>query len=254
MTCGRWDCPAPGCGGLKRMAAREVFAGGCSAAWERDQIVRLMTFTAPPGGMSRREVYLGLKRVKGVLKYHGLLDEYAGVVELQERGAPHLHLMTTGEFIPQSRLSTIARGRPGSEGRFGPIVDIRAVRSTGPRSATEYLLKQVGNEMADYVTKAKAGEHRRLRGISPFKAERLRPVRLSRGWYPGGLAEAGRKVKAEWSAGAEPVAATDWRIWRVNHNTGEPSPLNAPVRPAEAVTPSGLALVTDSGPVLLQAA
>ncbi len=258
LTCGRWDCPAPSCGGLKKLAARELFTGGVEAAWERGEIVRFLTLTAPPDGMTLREVYAGWNRVKGVLKYRGLLRECAAVVELQQRGEPHLHLLATGEYIPQKELSRIVQGRPGCAGRFGGIADIRAhehpVRGTGDKSAVGYMLKSVGSEMAGYVAKASPVERSRMRGVSPFTVTRLRPIRQTRGWYPGGLAEAGRQVRAEWSAGVEPIVADDWQLWRVDQTTGEPSPVNGPVSAPEVVTRSGLALVTDNGPALLQAA
>jgi hypothetical protein len=255
LTCGRWDCPAPGCGGLKRRAAREVLTGGLEAAWDRGERARLITLTAPPAGMNMRQVYDGWNRVKAALKHHGMITDYAGTIESQKRrGGLHLHLLTTGEFIPQKRLSEIAQGRPGSAGRFGPVVDIRAVRNTGRRSAAAYLLKQVADDMAGYVAKAAAPEHARLRLISPIRPTRLRPLRLSRGWYPGGLSEAARVIRSDWSAGAAPIQADDWQVWRLDHRTGQPTPLDPAVTAPAAIETIGLPLATDTGPVLLQAA
>lgn len=253
LTCGRWDCPAPGCGGLKRRAAREVLVGGLEAAWDRGERSRLITLTAPPAGMNMRQVYEGWNRVRQSLTNRGLLTGYAGTIETQKRqGGLHLHLLTTGDYIPQQRLSEIAQGRPGSKGRFGPVVDIRAVRNTGRRSAAGYLLKQVADDIAGYVSKAATPEHARLRLISPVRSKRLRPLRLSRGWYPGGLSAAAKVVTAEWSKGAPPIQADDWQIWRLDRTTGQPTLLTPPAPDTIAYT--GLPLATDTGPVLLQAA
>jgi hypothetical protein len=205
-----------------------LFVGGVKAAAERGERVRLVTLTAPPGGMSLPEVYDGWKRVSANLRKRGILREYAGVVELQERQAPHLHVLTTGEFLKQPELSRIAQGRRGSRGRFGPVADIREVRGTGPRSLVGgYLLKQVGGEMAAYVAKAKAGERASLRAVGGGRY--TRPVRSSRGWYPGGLAAAAEVVKAEWSPAltiARPAVA-DWHLWRVDQGSGEVRPIKA---------------------------
>lgn len=234
LTCGRWDCPAPSCGGLKRLAARELFAGGIAAAWERGEAVRCLTLTAPGRGMTLPDVYAGWNRVRSALKRRGVLAEYAAVVERQDRGAPHLHVLATGDYLPQRHLSAIAVGRPGSRGRFGPVVDIRKVRGTGERSLVAYVVKQVGGEMAGYVTKAKAEERSRLAVVGG----RTRPIRSSRGWYPGGLAAAAETVKAGWTPdGAETVKADDWHVWRIDQGTGEVRP----VRPLRAV------LSADSG-------
>ena len=116
------------------------------------------------------------------------------------------------------------------------------------------MVKGVAADMAAYVSKSQPEDHRRLRDVSPFKIHRVRPVRLSRGWYPGGLAEASRVVRSRWTERAESITATDWQVWRGNESTGEPVPLRRPQSVAEGVTPSGLALVTDNGPALFQAA
>lgn len=239
LSCGRWDCPAPSCGGLKKLAAKELFTGGVEAAWSRSEKVRSLTLTAPGrGSMNLADIYAGWNRVRSALKRRDLLAEYAAVVEVQERGAPHLHILATGDYIPQAHLSAIAQGRPGSRGRFGPVVDIREVRSTGPRSLVgNYLVKQVGSEMAAYVTKAKAEERSRLTAVGG--RSHTRPIRSSRLWYPGGLAAAAETVKAGWSVEADLIrpAVSDWHLWRVDKGTGEVRPIKALSAAPEVVTP-----------------
>lgn len=257
LTCGRWDCPAPSCGGLKRLGALEVLRGGILDAWERGQIVRAMTFTAPAGGMSFEEMKVGWNRVRANLRYRGVLNGYAAVVELQERGAPHLHILTTGEFIAQEELVKVAQGRPGSRGRFGKVTDIRKVRGTGPRSFVGYLLKEVGGKevedqkAARYLAKAQPEDFARLKRIS---GGRTRPLRIGGDWYPGGQKAAREAVKAQWSDGAPPIHADDWAMWRIDLKTGEPKPLRSAtglVLPASGLTVPTLTVA--ESPVLLAA-
>lgn len=254
LSCGRWDCPAPSCGGLKKLAARELFTGGVQAAWARGERVRCLTLTAPSKSMTLADIYAGWNRVRSALKRRGVLDDYAAVVELQERGAPHLHVLATGKFIRQGDLSAIVQGRPTSRGRFGPVVDIREVRSTGPRSLVgNYLVKQVGSEMAAYVSKAKAEERSRLQAVGG--RSKNRPIRSSRLWYPGGLAAAEESVKAGWSAesGVIPPQVHDWHLWHLNKSTGEVRPIKPLSAAPDLVAVSDSPVVLYPEPVLLAA-
>jgi hypothetical protein len=122
-------------------------------------------------------------RLRSILKKQQLLKEYVTVVELQERAEPHLHVIATGEYIPQKKLAAW-----GEQSGFGRCSDIRAVRGTGPRSITGYVLKQLSNELAGYVTKARVSQLKeRAANDGHAKRKQVRPVRVSRGWYPGGL-------------------------------------------------------------------
>lgn len=261
LTCDRWDCPAPTCGGLKKLAARELFFQGAQNAWDRGERVRFVTLTAPSRGMTVAELGDGWNRVVAYLRPRGLLDQYALVVELQERGAPHLHALCTGDFIPKADLERIAVGRKGSKGRFGKVSDIREARTTGPRSLVAYMAKgpargrrDSAEELARYASKAGATQRLRRPG-----GVRTRPVRTSRLWYPGGMTGAAEAVKAEWSANLErvEVKAGDWQVWRVRQDTGELVPLSRPNRPVpapEVDRRTDLAIVPDLPPALLRAA
>lgn len=253
LTCSRWDCPNPGCGGLKREAAREAFTGGTEQAWERGEQVRLMTLTSLPG-TTHPEFQAGVKRSLLVLRKRGFITEYGGAIERTVSGLPHAHLLITGKYIPQRELSRIARGGPTCQTRLGEVVDIRAVRNTGPRSAvSDYLLKQqTAGELARYVSKAATEQARAARALEGVT--RQRPIRLSRGWYPGGLGAAVKVVRQRWSDNAEPVAATDWAILRRDPESGYISVVKPPKRPVEPVNISGYRVVTDTGAALLRAA
>lgn len=169
-----------------------------------------------------REVYEAWNRVRAALKSSGDLNEYASVIEFQERegqasgSAPHLHVLMTGRYIPQRRLSELAVGRVGTgSGRFGAITDIRAVRGTGSESAVEYLTKQLAGEMAAYVSKVK-GEQLKKKRVEEAAAKRVqvRPVRLSRGWYPGGFAAAEKVARLElFGHGESSQVIDDWQVW-----------------------------------------
>jgi hypothetical protein len=164
---------------------------GVERAQERGERVRFLTLTSPGDApLSNRQLYEAWNRVRTTLRKSGELAEYLAVVELQERdgGAPHLHILATGKFVAQRRLSALANGAG-----FGPIVDIRAVRGTGERSAGGYLVKS----LARYATKANAAAlAQAVKSEGGQKARRVRPVRMSRGWFDGGMRAAEKQVLA----------------------------------------------------------
>ena len=215
--------------------------------------MRLMTLTALPG-TSHPAFQSGLKRTLLVLRQKGYLTDYGGAIERTVAGSPHAHLLTTGDYIPQRELSRIAFGGPRCSTRLGEVVDIRVVRDTGPRSVvSDYLLKQqTAGELARYVSKAATEQARAARALEGVT--RQRPIRLSRGWYPGGLGEAVRVVRQRWSDNAEPVTATDWAIVRKDPESGHITVLNAPKRRIEPVNISKYRVVTDTGAAVLRAA
>ena len=114
-------------------------------------------------------------------------------METTQAGALHLHVLATGRYLPQRELSKVA-----AAAGFGRVADIRAVTGTGDGSAGAYLVKT----LAGYATKANAAR------LATRGARRLRPVRTSRAWYPGGMAEAerevGRRMAAELSLAPDP--------------------------------------------------
>jgi hypothetical protein len=162
---------------------------GVAKAQCRGERVRFLTLTSGTEALSNRELYEAWNRVRTTLRKSGELSEYLAVVELQERDgnpAPHLHILATGEFVAQRRLSALASGAG-----FGPIADIRAVRGTGSRSAGGYLVKS----LARYATKANASAlAESVKAEESSKAKRVRPVRMSRRWFPGGMRAAEKQV------------------------------------------------------------
>jgi len=134
MSCKAWSCPI--CSRRRRVVAVELIGGGIRLARIRNEMVRMLTLTAPAEGMGIRQLYTSWNRVRTALRKSGELDQYCAVVELgsESRPEPHLHVLATGRFIRQERLSLLA-----ASAGFGPIVDIRAVRDTGETIQIEEL-------------------------------------------------------------------------------------------------------------------
>jgi hypothetical protein len=172
---------------VKKASARYLIEAGVSNAMERGERVRFLTLTSPDAaGLTMKGLYESWNRLALKLRRAGKLKEYLAVIETTQAGALHLHVLATGEYINQAQLSRLAE-RAG----FGPIADIRAVRGTGERSAGAYLVKA----LAGYATKAN------VEALARKGAKRIRPVRVSRGWFPGGLTEAHRLLSRELTGG-----------------------------------------------------
>ncbi len=154
---------------------------------ERGERVRFLTLTSPDAqGLTMKGLYESWNRLALKLRRAGKLKEYLAVIETTQAGALHLHVLATGDYINQAQLSRLAEGAG-----FGSIADIRAVRGTGSRSAGAYLVKA----LAGYATKAN------VEALTRKGAKRIRPVRVSRGWFPGGLTEAHRLLSRELTGG-----------------------------------------------------
>lgn len=219
--CKSWSCPT--CGRVKREAARELFTVGTERVLEEYGRVRVLTLTAPGRGrMTLEDTARGWNRVMASLRRKRpdgsrAVESYAGVVEFQKRGAPHIHALLAGpEFLPVERLRSLAVGRKGSRGRFGPRIGIEAVGREDAEAVAGYLTKfeETATTLAGYLTKGKVeGWHRDGR-------TRVRPVWSSRGWYPGGLTAAEEAVKVRWNKGEPLPSPGDWRLERVDPDTG----------------------------------
>jgi hypothetical protein len=230
---------------MRRATVAYMIEAGVCRAQARGEKVRFLTVTSPGGyALSTRELYESFNRLRTTLRKSGELEEYLAVVELQERdgGAPHLHIIATGEYIPQRRLSALA-----SSAGFGPIADIRAVRGTGPRSAGMYLVKS----LAQYATKANAGAlAERVKSEGNGKATRVRPVRCSRGWYPGGM-KAAQKHALQLMGGAK--EANDPGPWFMVsrdpngniHTLSRPKPVDMDDQPEAEERPQGPATMPE---------
>ena len=127
-------------------------------------------------------------------------------------------------------LRGIAVGRKGSQGRWGPRVGIEPLERGDTETVSRYLTKfeDAASNLAGYLTKGKTeGWHRDGR-------TRVQPVWCSRGWYPGGLTAAQEAVKVRWNDGEALPSVSDWRLERVDPDTGTLEDLG-PVRPTATV-------------------
>jgi len=195
ISCGSWGCSV--CGWRKQRAAAFVVLDGCERALARGERVRFCTFTDGRGGeMTVAELYRSWNRLALALRREGVLREYAAVIETTEAGALHLHVLATGRFIKQARLSALA-ARSG----FGAIADIRAVKDDeeGKRSA-----RYISKELAGYITKSKA------EALASKTAVRRRPLRTSRGW--GVSLTAAEKLLASEAPGSVDRDAGPWLL------------------------------------------
>lgn len=183
MNCKSWSCPT--CSRGRRAVAVELIEGGMFRARFRGEWVRFLTLTAPPEGMSMSELYAAWNRLRTTLRKSGELAQYCAVVEVGTKGrqVPHLHALTTGDYIPQKRLSSLA-----VKAGFGKVADIRAVRSDGDPTAVGYLTKQLAHDLVGYLAKGEAARMAaQVTTGTGAKRHQVRPLRLSRRWYPGGF-------------------------------------------------------------------
>ena len=192
MSCKSWQCSH--CSIQRRAVAVELISGGVLRARHKKDRVRFMTLTSPPAGMTLPELYASWNRLRATLRASGELREYCAVVELgsESRPAPHLHVLATGTFIPQDRLCELAE-----RAQFGPITDIRAVNEERDSGAAAYVTKQLAGDLVSYLAKSEARRLAEAPGDGTAKRSQIRPVRISRSWYPGGFKAAEEVVKRE---------------------------------------------------------
>ena len=159
LACKRRDCPRCGPKTVRAAIARVRLGmqlGSC----------RFFTITSPgseDSATTYRELPKRWKRIhQALVRRFGPL-EYVAVVEAQQRGAAHLHVVYRGPFIPQPLLSRLA-ARSG----FGKIADIRRPTKQIARYLVKYLAKD--------LQRPKAGE-------AQVRLPRyLRRVRWTAGW------------------------------------------------------------------------
>lgn len=129
LPCGAWTCEH--CGRKKKEAARLMIEEGVRRAQHRGERVRFMTLTSPTQqGLTTRELYEAFSRLRVKLRRSGHLREYFAVVEPTRAGALHLHVLATGKFLPQRRLSD----QSWPSGR-GSAVWLTSVPSRAPETA-----------------------------------------------------------------------------------------------------------------------
>lgn len=173
LRCRRWSCEFCAPRLRRRMVARAL------AGFVPGQRVRMFTLTSPASDtveQSYDQLALRWKRLREHLRrdFPRLRFEYFKVIERQQRGHAHLHVLSRGGFIPQAWLATAA-----AKAGFGWVADIREVG----RQVAKYVAKYLGKEMG-------------------AAAQTLRYPALPR-WHR----------RASWSRAWAPAFQTNWLRW-----------------------------------------
>lgn len=210
IPCGSWGCHY--CGWQKRQAAAYLIHQGIRQAIHKRQRVRFFTLTEDPRrpfeGVA--DISAAWNRLRTRLKREEKLSEYVCAVEHTKRGRLHLHVVATGAYIPQRRLSSWA-----AAAGFGRVADIREVQLSEDPEEGKKASAYVAKELAGYVSKGAQETARE-------NAKRRRPLRCSRGWWKDGglraaeerLRELRRDLEAEDTA-PEPDSPW-WFVWFPN--------------------------------------
>jgi hypothetical protein len=217
MGCDRWDCGH--CGALRKLAAAINLSQGIALAHEDGQRVRMVTLTVGPEGLDLPGMAKAWHRLRERLKRRGYgWSSYARVVEFQERGAPHYHVLAVGGgFIPQAELSEQA-----AASGFGPVADIRQVEPTPGAAVTvaEYLTagdtkierhaQALASRLPHYLTKQeRAGMRDRFTNAG---AAYIAPFSVSRKWPAGPLGETRAALHATWSMQSDDPDTGPWHV------------------------------------------
>lgn len=184
VPCGAWSCSY--CGWRKQQVARYLALAGMVSAHNEGDRLRFMTLTEDPKRpLDIPALSACWNRMRTILHREGVLREYCLVVEATKKGRPHIHAVTTGAYIKQSRLCELAE-RAG----FGQVTDIRAVLMNPEHDQSDKRTAgYISKELSAYVSKQKRGD-----ALAKLVAKRRRPMRTSRGWYPGGMKRCEREL------------------------------------------------------------
>ena len=191
--CNSHLCPA--CSPLHQMTAKRAIESGLIRSYieaECDRVV-FLTLTEPARaeldlpqfGRRWNATRVRLGRMWGA-------EQYACSVELQDRGAFHPHVClqvapeVAADLVDRSSRASYRRRmhelRPAAESLgWGQMVDAITINTLDDR---EKVARYSAKSLAGYATKETAERFKRA------GAKHVRPLRLSYGWIPGGLAAA----------------------------------------------------------------
>lgn len=187
-TCKSWLCSS--CNLWLRIGAQVRIVKG---AIDRPdgQSVGFFTFTEPARAtLDLPGLYRRWEATKHRLRRRGWLSEYALAVELQKRGALHVHVIG---WVPDELAGRLRpwnaskRDRVQYRWHFGELVPM--ARDLGWGSMVDAAAAENFAELGSYAAKSLAGyttkdAHRHLKRAG---AKRVRPVRFSHGWTEQGL-------------------------------------------------------------------
>lgn len=180
LRCKSWRCKRCGPKKVRRVMA-QIQAGMSSG------FIRFATFTAPgdeDAAASYRQLTKRWKRLALRIARRWGKFEYLLVVEPQQRGHAHLHVLIRGpSFLPQPQLARMA-----AECGFGRVTHIKAAHRRLPVYLAKYLTKTLP------MRPAQAGRY-------------FRRVRMSRGWVDEPAWQPERRWTHWWILDVPPIAA-----------------------------------------------
>lgn len=218
-------CMGRHCSSCSRLLAIEDgyrIARGIHELRERGLRIRFVTLTdGAAAALDSKALGAAWGRFSSRLRRRGKLGPYVKVVEVQERGALHLHVLIAADddgYIPQGELSELAQASG-----FGPIADVRELRGEeGVASIAAYLTKPPAEASAMAERARSISSYLVKQGATAEHAEyarerfgrRARPVNFSLSWPAPIQAETRQEIRAHFreqaiEAGTEIVG--EWR-------------------------------------------
>jgi hypothetical protein len=223
------------------LAAYSVVANGLAEAEEQGNRARFLTLTdQADGAMDVAQLYRNFTCFKERLRRKDYLGSYCATVEVQKRGALHLHVILVddergGGFIAPDHLEKAVVGSG-----FGKIHKIMAIKPSGvPKQdhLAQYLLKETAaiaeaqeivNTIARYCSKSKAVD---LEAKSKY---RLRPFRVSRNFPGVGLTKAEEAILGYWYPARD--TQSTFEVWKASEVGDQLDRLERMERAAEVVS------------------
>ncbi len=165
VFCGSYSCEK--CAPIKRRQLIRRVAMGLETEYPHSRGLRprflTLTCADTDPAVAWAQLTARFQRLRQrVERRYGVKVEYAAFVEVTRRRIPHLHVVFRGPYVDYRVWSRLAAGAG-----FGPVVDIRAVRS---------------GELGGYVTKTLGGYV--TKSIGARYPSGVRRVRFSHRWSP----------------------------------------------------------------------
>lgn len=195
--CNSHLCPA--CSPLHQMTARKAVEWGLIDRYVKrrsDRVIWLTLTDTSTATMDLAQLGHRWRATAKRLRRMWGASEYLVSVEFQARGALHPHVcIEVADQVAEDLTDRTSRAsyrrrmhelRPMAESLgWGQMVDAVTIDTLGGR---EEIGRYAAKDLSGYATK-EAKERFKRAG-----AKHIRPIRLSYGWMPGGLAEARRLV------------------------------------------------------------
>jgi hypothetical protein len=206
----------PDCSPLHQMTARLAIEQGITRralAAHRDNVVFLTLTDTAAGTMDLPQLRKRWVATRHRLRRMWGAGDYALSIEFQERGALHPHIcievsdQVADDLVDRRSRASYRRRmhelKPAAESLgWGQMVDAKTVDFGESSRVARYAAKH----LAGYATKQAKEQFKRA------GAKNVRPVRLSYGWFPGGLAAAREHVLSQERMTAAKLGGTWERV------------------------------------------